>query len=64
MQTYYNKKGKELGRAYSTGLGPCNNKEDHKPHPYHGDYSVYGPYMCEGVPAVKLYTSKPRKAVN
>ena len=64
MLTFYDKKGKYLGEAYSAELGPCNKKEEHKPHSYNPEFACYGPYMCEGVPAVKLFTTKPRKPVN
>lgn len=75
INTYYNKKGKVLGRAWSTM--DCNkvhgNKntdpptkphQPHEPHAYHPMYAMYGPYMCAGFPTVELFDTKPRKPVN
>lgn len=64
MQTYYDEEGNVLGKAWSVFLGPCNNTENHKPHPYNPRFAMYGPYFCEGLPAVKLFETPPRKAVN
>lgn len=63
MNIYYNKKGKILGRAWSAAIN-CKKTEEHKPHPHDPEFAMYGPYMCAGLPRVKLYDTPPRKPIN
>lgn len=56
MNSYYSKDGTLLGRAWA--YMHCMNKEDHKPHSWNSMYTSYGPYMCEGFPAVEIYSAR------
>lgn len=65
MHRYYNKKGRLVGRAWA--LATCNNARSfmqHKPHSHNPPFTSYGPYMCEGYPARKIYDQPKRKPVN
>lgn len=67
MDTFYDKKGKVLGHAWSAAIDSCHktlHKEKHKPHPFSPEFAMYGPYMCAGYPPVKMYDQPPRKPVN
>lgn len=65
MNTYYSKKGKVLGRAWSfMTCKKVRNGEDHKPHSHNPEFAMYGPYFCCGFPIKKIYDTKPRKPVN
>lgn len=63
MDTFYNEAGEVLGRAYSAAI-KCKSTEEHIPHSHTPENTIYGPYMCSGVPEIKLYTTPPRKPVN
>lgn len=67
MDTFYNEAGKKLGQAYSASIDACGDskaKVEHKPHPFHPEFAMYGPYMCAGWPKIKLYDQPKRKPVN
>lgn len=65
MNSYYNKKGKYLARAW--GLMVCwlshEKPEPHKPHPHYSKYAVYGPYLCPGFPEQDIYDTPKRKSI-
>lgn len=63
MKTFYDVKGKVMGHAWSAAI-KCNKEEEHKPHSHNPEFACYGPYMCSGIPSVKLYETPPRKPVN
>ena len=65
MDTFYSKKGKVLGRAWS--LMTCKrvlSLEPHKPHSHYPEFAMYGPYLCHGYPKKKVYKTKDRKPIN
>jgi len=75
MNTYYDKKGKVLGQAWSTmdcnkvhgnrnTTPPTEPHQEHEPHSHNPEFAMYGPYMCAGYPEVDVFETPPRKPVN
>ena len=67
MVTFYNEAGEKLGTAYSAAGDTCaksRDKEEHKPHPFHPEFALYGPYMCAGWPKIRLYNQPKRESIN
>lgn len=68
MEIYYNKDGKQLGRAW--GFSRCWGgygkpaPENHNPHSHDPMYAMYGPYFCPGYPEVEVYDAPPRQPLN
>lgn len=61
MDTYYDEEGTVLGHAWGGVAMVCNNDAQHRPHAHRPAHTIYGPYMCPGIPQVPIYSTPPQE---
>lgn len=57
MDTYYDEEGKVLGHAWSAM--ECTSNAEHTPHSHRPEHTIYGPYMCPGIPEISIFNTPP-----
>lgn len=64
MNTYYTESGEVIGRAWSDLSISCDIADEHAPHIFDPEFTLYKQYVCAGKPEKNIYDTPPRWPIN